>query len=208
MGYNKYNLIYIEQIMLKTPIKTMLELGNQVINIKDLNICERIGKKYFESKNIEHVSIDWNGLDGSLKIDLTKPFPKNLVDMFDLVTNMGTTEHVLNQYETFKNMHNTGKIGCYYVNSVPLDTVQNKQLYNKPTKPHGIFEYNTDFFIKLCELCNYKIITVNSDIATWVDNHLCNAVYQKGDNSVFINKIEFNILVKKYTKYYPNGSSA
>ena len=126
-----------------------------------------------------------------------------------MVTNCGTTEHVESQYEVFKNLHNCGKIGCFYMNYVPLDTAENKSKNGVPTNPHGIYEYNTLFFIKLCELCNYEIVNINSNKSTWANNNqgLCNAIYKKINNNSFITKKEFYTL-NKYLKYYPNGSNA
>ncbi len=58
---------------------TMLELGNK-------RNPDGVYKLYFESIGIKHTSIDWNGQDGALNLDLRKP-----IDMppFDMVTNIG-----------------------------------------------------------------------------------------------------------------------
>ena len=49
--------------------KRMLEMGNQ--EIKDNSIVEKTGKEFFTKQGIEHVSVDLNGLDGALPLDLT-----------------------------------------------------------------------------------------------------------------------------------------
>jgi len=63
---------------------SMLELGNK--RTKD-----KVYKEFFESRGFRHVSVDTNGLDGALNLDLTKPL--NL-GKFDMVSNIGTSEHV------------------------------------------------------------------------------------------------------------------
>jgi len=45
--------------------------------------------------------------------------PDPFFGAFDLVLNFGTTEHLLNQYNAFKVMHDATKVGGYIVNSLP-----------------------------------------------------------------------------------------
>lgn len=67
---------------------SMLELGNKV----KFAGPERVTyKSLFEAAGFRHVSVDINGLDGALPMDLRKPL--NL-GTFDMVTNLGTSEHV------------------------------------------------------------------------------------------------------------------
>ena len=210
MGYNKFNLTYILDILKHNNISNMLELGNQCINNREIEeIKEKWGKEYFTNIGITHTSIDWNGKNGSLKLDLTQPFDEEFINAFEIVTNCGTTEHVELQYEVFKNLHDCGKVGCFYMNSVPLDTVENKNKNGVPTNPHGIYEYNTLFFIKLCQLCNYEIVNINTDKSTWAPNNqgLCNAIYKKKTNESFISKETFQQLTQ-YLKYYSGRSRA
>jgi hypothetical protein len=64
--------------------RSMLELGDKLDN----NV---VYKPFFESKGFRHVSIDTNGNNGALPLDLTKPLG---LGTFDMVTNIGTSEHV------------------------------------------------------------------------------------------------------------------
>ena len=74
MGYNKFNLWYILNVIENNKIHNMLELGNQCINNKGIeHIKEKWGKEYFSNFGINHISIDWNGLNGALRLDLTEP---------------------------------------------------------------------------------------------------------------------------------------
>jgi hypothetical protein len=76
-------------------------------------------KLFFEHLNYNHTSIDINGDDGSLQFDVRRDdLYKQLSFKFDVITNLGFTEHVgegdveenllRNQYVMFKNMHELG----------------------------------------------------------------------------------------------------
>ncbi len=90
------------------PVR-MLELGNK----KNPN---GVYKDYFVSCGIEHISVDWNAQDGALNMDLRKlqedfaPGGK-WHQYFDIVTNIGTTEHVIPQGEVWQNILNALKVG-------------------------------------------------------------------------------------------------
>jgi hypothetical protein len=43
-----------------------------------------------------------------------EPTPQKFVGDFDLVVNFGTTEHLLNQYNAFKVIHDATKVGGVY----------------------------------------------------------------------------------------------
>lgn len=89
--------------------RSMLEAGNK--KNKDGTY-----KAYFEALGIEHVSIDLNGNDGALALDLRQPL--NLGRRFDFVTNFGTSEHVDDQEPCWRNLiEHTGHI---FVSGTPL----------------------------------------------------------------------------------------
>jgi len=109
---------------------TMLELGNK----------ETRGVTYkslFESMGITHTSIDWNGLDGALNLDLREPIN---IGTFDMVTNIGTTEHVDNQEGVWENIHNFIKVGGVFVSTTPA---------NWPH--HGLYHPRMEFFEEFCK---------------------------------------------------------
>jgi len=92
-------------------VASMLELGNK-------KNPDGVYKDYFESLGIRHVSIDWNGENGALKLDLRTPI-KPQVGTFDMVTNIGTTEHVSNQTAVWENIHNCCHVGGAIVSVTP-----------------------------------------------------------------------------------------
>jgi len=112
MGLNLQVVDYITDMIKRgvfgtNSILRMCELGNQTLRndvIEDST--PKTGKDYFIKKGFDHISLDIDGLDGALPIDLTKPIMKDsrykvLINSFDILTNSGTSEHVLNQFECF-----------------------------------------------------------------------------------------------------------
>lgn len=65
---------------------SMLELGNKKNKLGPY-------KKWFRAQGIGHTSVDWNGKDGALPLNLTEPNEFFCNRNFDVVTNFGTTEH-------------------------------------------------------------------------------------------------------------------
>jgi hypothetical protein len=99
----------------------ILELGNQIMNLEHLQGVS--AKKYFTDLGHNHTSIDINGLDESLNIDLTKPF--DLEKQFDFITDFGTIEHtgtIENDalYQVLKNVYSHCKIGGFMLHKNPM----------------------------------------------------------------------------------------
>lgn len=122
---------------------SMCELGNQFIHcVKGF----RTAKEYFESLGIKHTSIDINGLDGALKLNLNEPLN---IGEFDIVTNLGTSEHVENHEQCFNNIDNFCKKHGIMIHVLPA---KDSFLF------HGGFRrYTTDWFVNLAEEKKYKI---------------------------------------------------
>jgi len=75
-------------------------------------------KAFFESRGFRHVSLDWNGEHGALVRDLREPqWPE--FGQFDMVCNIGTSEHVSDQRGFWENVHNLTKVGGVYVGQCP-----------------------------------------------------------------------------------------
>lgn len=93
------------------PRLRMCELGNQQVrdSAREYTGPYATGKAYYTAQGFDHVSIDMNGRSGALVRDLGKPLshddPLLPLGAFDVVTNSGTSEHVYDQYECFRNMH-------------------------------------------------------------------------------------------------------
>ncbi len=129
----------------------MGELGNQKILSKGKNGKEfnrGCSKEIFTLKGVEHTSFDLNALDDAIALDLCKPLPSKWNGYFDMVTNYGTTEHVGNQYQVFKNIHEMTRVGGAMIHSVP---------HHGYWKSHCPFHYDMSFFKELALDNGYEI---------------------------------------------------
>lgn len=134
---------------------SMFELGNQ----RFIGGQFTTGKEHFENLGMTHTSVDLNGEDGALPLDLRCP------EMFyefrckyDVLTNLGTTEHVEpieKQYECFSIIHDVVKPGGIMIHMVPdVEELENSGAW----KDHCSIYYTKEFFIELTEACNYTIL--------------------------------------------------
>ena len=117
--------------------KSMYDLGNKKTGKIPYSI-------YYRELGIEYDSIDLNGKDGALKLDLTKPID---LKPRDVVMNLGTSEHILNQEAVFRNIHNLSNYRM--IHQVPI----------KGSRPgHGYWGYTYRFFKMLAVINDYEII--------------------------------------------------
>ncbi len=137
--------------------KRLCELGNLFVR-PDVNVFLEskglptfaVAKELFTYFGIDDVSIDLNGKNGALKIDLGKPITdKSLLNSFDLLINGGTTEHVYDQYECWNNVHNLCKVEAIVVSLGPLEG---------NWRGHSPWHCSLEFFKKLADECNYDTI--------------------------------------------------
>ena len=94
---------------------------------------------------IEHVSIDIQGGYGSLPLDLTKPIH---MEWFDMVTNFGTTEHVIQQEPVWRNIHNLLAVDGVLVSMTP---------YPGDWWWHGEYYPTEDFYLQFARLNGYEV---------------------------------------------------
>lgn len=183
MALNSVYLEYIQKAIKENyPVERlnlrMLELGDQIIN--DTNVKEKTGKKYFSNRNIEHTSVDFNGLNGSLMLDLRKPEEfMEFHNYFDIITNSGTTEHVdpkSKQYECFGILHDCLKIGGIMIHLLPdIDELRKYGAW----RYHCSNFYSKKFFEVLAADCKYELKS------TTTINHLRCVVLKKTEESIF-----------------------
>jgi len=119
-------------------VQTMLELGNK-------RNPDGVWKAACQSLGIAHTSVDWNGLDGALKLDLRKPL--NL-GRFDMVTNFGTSEHVSEQEPCWRNMHEAVRVGGWLLGLTP---------YPGDWSWHGEWYPTREFYESFAALNCYEI---------------------------------------------------
>ena len=190
---------WIDESNMKFENINMCELGNQriwkTLNISGipLNNNAYLLKDYYEvlKKIKSHISIDFNGKDGALKLDLRKQIDvSDIGGPFDVVTNFGTTEHVEdNQYQTFKNIHDLCKVGGIMYHVVPKENNWDGARAGL-NHPHCPYYYTSEFFSELAESNGYEMV-VNK---VWNHDEAkpqrareeCVCVFKKVNNNEFI----------------------
>jgi hypothetical protein len=103
--------------MTALPLDELSALGGKFPQRTGEIICELGNKKnggglyrdWYKARGLGYVCIDWNGEDGAVKIDMTRPIkrqlelaPLTIHGKFPWVTNFGFTEHV---GETLEEQH-------------------------------------------------------------------------------------------------------
>ncbi len=180
MGINKESLAFIIKTITDNSIDLnncrMVELGNQA-----LKGIGGVAKYYFQDLGVDHVSIDKNGLDGAIKLDLQKKIEDPLlVGAFDVLTNFGTTEHILSQYVCWMNIHKLVKQGGIFIHLVPRVGHWHR---------HGDHKYNLEFFQKLAAACDYTIVKNFVRKADPKKDLICCTMIKKRDNKFIDKKI-------------------
>ena len=107
-------------------------------------------KEMYKSIGIEkYESIDVNAHADSKPFDLNENLfsQYSYKEKFDLVTNFGTTEHIFNQFEVFRNMHNLCKVNGLIIGIVPM----------QGSLDHGFFNYQPILFEHLALANNYEM---------------------------------------------------
>ncbi len=152
----------------------MLELGNQEL---EASSSERTAKRYFETRGVNHTSIDLNGLDGAIVVDLSKPSDRlDWIGHFDVVTNCGTTEHVDPrdaQYEAFRNIHTWLRPGGIAIHVLP--DVHALEEYGT-WRGHCENYYSKEFVEMLAKANSYEILDMQ-----FLNNVLIFCLRKSGD---------------------------
>lgn len=139
---------------------SMLELGNQTVRKSARKEFGKTGKECYEGLGMEHCSIDLNGKDGALKLDLSKDILKDdWNNHFHVITNSGTTEHIepfTSQYECFKNIHNFMSVGGISIHIIPDYSQSKKKNFFK--HKHCNNYYSASFFKMLAKENDYTLL--------------------------------------------------
>lgn len=107
-----------------------------------------LARDFWTWLGLNYASIDIDGSPGSIALDLNyDEVPTELIGRYDMVTNFGTTEHVANQLQSFKIIHDLAAAGALMLHVLPAGGM--------PT--HGLVSYNPKFFWMLGRSNGYKI---------------------------------------------------
>ena len=106
------------------------------------HLHERLGFRY------DCVDIDTNF--GALALDLNfDSVPTDRRSRYGLTTNHGTTEHLINQFNAFKVIHDFTRPGGLMLHALPFTHLE-----------HGFFNYQPNFFSALARYNSYQTLGV------------------------------------------------
>lgn len=162
------------------------ELGNQVL-LNDNGKIIGIAKDHYTFLKSKHISIDLNMKDGAVGLDLGKPIPFVFVNQFDVVTNYGTVEHVKEQYQVFKNIHDMCKSDGLMIHVFPEEY-----------KDHCRFYYSEEFINNLSRVSGYEIIDITVMNLVRPKRKLIFSGLRKSTAEDFMDYVEFNGLGVSY----------
>ena len=188
--------------MILESLVDLVDIGIKSLNksFEEIRMCElgdqrmkwnkyRTGKRYFLEfkKVIEHVSIDINGKNGALPLNMNESRTE-WRNYFDIISDFGTSEHVTNQYMMFYNTHNFCKIGGVMAHVNPIVG---------GWKGHSPYRYHQDFYFELAKINGYEVILSELRLVEGRFNNMkdidrtivCAVLKKKQDN--FASKEEF-----------------
>jgi len=115
------------------------------------NDSQKPARLLYEALGIKYGCVDVDGRVGSVVMDLNfDSVPDAHKGKYGLVTNHGTSEHILNQFNVFKSMHEFARVGGIFVHAVPF-TVHLE---------HGFFNYQPNFFEALARYNSYDTLGI------------------------------------------------
>lgn len=106
-----------------TELRTLqgLPAGGTIVELGNKKNASGVYREWYESKGYDYTSLDWNGLDGAVKIDMGRWFDKGFLGHITAVTNFGFTEHVFNdQEQCWRNILDMCQPGVYFCFCMPL----------------------------------------------------------------------------------------
>ena len=131
----------------------------------------------FEKAGFKYDAIDIADGYKTTILDLNhESAPTDFVGAYDLVLNFGTTEHLLNQYNAFKVIHDATKVGGYIVHQLP----------SVGFSDHGYFTYTPRCMFDMAGYNNYEVA------GFWFEG-------PAGENDLYAP-------LKNYLTYFPNLS--
>lgn len=144
-------------------------------------LLRRVGYKY--------ASIDYADYPGVIRLDLNfQSLPEEHQGKYDIVLNCGTSEHIMNQLNVFKTMHDACLVGGVMHHGVPA----------WGEYEHGIINYNPKFFWALGTANNYQILkfygSADSDLLPLPDNYMKQIEFNSRPQG---NRTWLSILLKK-----------
>lgn len=167
MGATGKSIEVINNIRVKFNPKTVCDLGAQN-NYDQPKLPAPYMSEWWKSKGIkEYMSIDLSGENDSKQWNLSEPL--KTTKTFDLVMDLGTSEHVKDYYQCFANMDKLCKVGGIIYKENPM---------TGHWPGHGFHYVTEDFYIQLAKISGYEI---------WkLETHYAMHNYESGGNIICV----------------------
>lgn len=149
-----------DMLALRPPAR-ICDLGSQDMAV-GFNQHEGSARNWLEAQGFEYVCIDKDGRHGALVLDLNiataadvggrlayLTSPPTWRETFDVVANHGTSEHIFNQANVFRLMHDLTIIGGLMIHAVPTPQFGAN---------HGFYFYDETIFNDLAHANGYEIV--------------------------------------------------
>jgi hypothetical protein len=174
MGYQKSTLRFlVETLQARFPRfggVRMVELGNQWMR-PSCELYDGPTANFWRALGVHYTSIDINGKNGALALDLNKDQKVHHLQGH-VLTNIGFTEHVADQYQCFKLLHELVLPGGITVHDSPGP--------NGNEWEHTPVRYTVDFYTALADRMGYRLelcLMTRHEIRTAADRVKCLTVH-------------------------------
>ena len=209
MGINTemYRILsYLQSHKLLTGKKSVVELGAQVISAHK-NSLETVQKKlgmsdvkppttaielYRQFGLIDFCCVDAGGSLAENKViaDLNRPLQAQWKGFrtFDVVTNLGTSEHCFDQVSVFRNIHDMCAEGGLMIH----------QLCTQGLVNHGYYNYHPRFVYEMAQANGYEIVKIwfTVDFMSQLIEYNLDDFYLHDDRDLMI----YTVLRKRYDR--------
>jgi hypothetical protein len=123
-------------------------------DINDVLAGAPLARNFWTWLGLKYAAIDVDGSVDSIPLDLNHDeVPRESLGRYGLVTNFGTTEHIANQLQAFKIIHDLTELDGLMMHAVPTGGMFE----------HGFATYNPKFFWMLGRSNGYKIVLMTID---------------------------------------------
>jgi methyltransferase family protein len=127
---------------------------------------EPYSRVFYQALGYDYTCVDIDGSPDAVPLDLNyDEAPAEHRGKYDLVTNFGTTEHIMNQLNSFKVIHDLTAVGGVMIHELPTQGLLD----------HGLFNYNPKFFRFLGENNGYETLFLDyrwTEIRTGLSENL------------------------------------
>jgi hypothetical protein len=130
-----------------------VDLGSPV-GAEDFTARAPLSRTFWRALGFDYVAIDLAG-DDVVRLDLNRDaVPQSLRHGWDLVVNGGTTEHIANQDNAFRCIHDLAKSNGIMIHGLPCQGLVT----------HGLIHYTPKFFWHLSRVNHYEELSLALDV--------------------------------------------